>query len=65
MSLNQISKSRSQSSIYSKKQAFVTHGSVILEMFDDAGFAERMQTFGDGGGVDQVTLAQTTRDHVV
>ena len=34
-------------------------------MRDDAGLAEGMQTFGNGGGVDEVTLTQPTRDDLV
>jgi len=37
----------------------------ILEMLDDAGFAESVEAFGDGGGVDEVSFAQTAGDNLI
>ena len=37
----------------------------ILEMFDDASFAESVETFGNRRRIDEIPLAKTTRDYLV
>ncbi len=37
----------------------------VLEVLHYARLAERVQTFGHGGGVDQVTVADLASDHLV
>ena len=37
----------------------------ILEMFDNASFAESVETFGNRRRIDEIPFAKTTRDYLV